>query len=197
MLLTTIHPPLATCRGPKLGLFSGSILAWFDLSHDLPEINTKSKLALFCAFLSPPTPCLRIHRLLCFRPTPHAPRCPGQRVQALHRNLPRWLLPDTDRRIAKDRTGPDLDKRTFYIKYVTEPGDSFGKFDLIPSLAAAQPLTILSWPRRSTSVAPNVPAGWPRAAMPRLSFLIPPDGLRNCCRHAGRRCEKQPRAGRG
>ena len=98
------HSPLAA--GRKLGSFSGSNSAWFDLSHNMPEINTKSKLALFFAFLSPPTPYLRIHWPLCFRPTPHAPRCPGQRVQALHRNLPRWLLPDTDRRLRKTERGP-------------------------------------------------------------------------------------------
>ena len=28
--------------------------------------------------------------------------------------LPRWLMPDTDRGISKDRTGPDLDKRPLY-----------------------------------------------------------------------------------
>ena len=76
---------------------------------------------------------------------PHAARASGFRLST--GTCPAgYFLPDTDRRIAKDRTGPDLDKRTFYIKYVTEPDDSFGKFNLIRSLAAAQPLTILSWP---------------------------------------------------
>jgi len=43
--------------------------------------------------------------------------------------LPRWLLPDTDSRIGKDRAGPDLHERPLYIQYVTEPGDSCGKFE--------------------------------------------------------------------
>jgi hypothetical protein len=42
--------------------------------------------------------------------------------------LPRWLLPATDRPIAKDRTGPGLDERPLSIQYVTEPGDPFGQF---------------------------------------------------------------------
>src|SRR5208337_1151010 len=33
---------------------------------------------------------------------------------------PRWLLPSTDRRIGKDRSGPDLDERSVHIQYVTE-----------------------------------------------------------------------------
>ena len=41
--------------------------------------------------------------------------------------LPHWLLPDTDRRFVKDRTGSNLDERPLYIEYVTEQGDSCGK----------------------------------------------------------------------
>ncbi len=37
--------------------------------------------------------------------------------------LPRWLLPATDRPIAKDRTGPDLDERPLYIQYREEKRD--------------------------------------------------------------------------
>src|SRR5271157_5555460 len=44
--------------------------------------------------------------------------------------LPRWLLPDTDRRIDKDRAEPDLDDRPLSIQYVTESGDPFGKIKL-------------------------------------------------------------------
>src|SRR5271157_897156 len=51
--------------------------------------------------------------------TPHSPLPPT--------TLPRWLLPDADRRFVKDRTGPDLHELPLYIQYVTEPGDSCGK----------------------------------------------------------------------
>ncbi len=51
----------------------------------------------------PPTPT----RPLFSRPTPHAPRLtPHQRGQVLRGPSPRWLLPATDRPIAKNRTGP-------------------------------------------------------------------------------------------
>ena len=65
----------------------------------------------------------------------------------MHRPFLRWLLPDTDRRIVKDRTGPDLDERPLYIEYVTEPGDFLRKNQTVLSpLAAVGPLTILSRP---------------------------------------------------
>ena len=63
--------------------------------------------------------------------TPHATRATyrrDQRGQAVRRPS-RWLLHATDRRIGKDRTGPDLDERVVYIQYVTEPGDSYGQIN--------------------------------------------------------------------
>src|SRR5271157_1615455 len=54
------------------------------------------------------------------RHTSHATPAGSGRAQT----VPRWLLPDTDSRISKDQTGPDLDERHHYIQYVTEPGDS-------------------------------------------------------------------------
>src|SRR5208337_3606179 len=67
----------------------------------------------------PPTPT----RPLFSRPMPHASRStshapPAESGRA--QTLPRWLLPSTDIRIGKDRTGPDLDERTVHIQYVTE-----------------------------------------------------------------------------
>src|SRR5208337_5424961 len=59
------------------------------------------------------------------RPTPHTPPAGSGRA----RTLPRWLLPDTDRRFVKDRKEPDLEERPLYIQYVTEPGDSRGKIN--------------------------------------------------------------------
>ena len=39
-----------------------------------------------------------------------------------------WLLPDTDSRIGKGRTGPIATRGASIISYITEPGDSVGKF---------------------------------------------------------------------
>jgi hypothetical protein len=57
--------------------------------------------------------------------TLHAPPAGSGRAQT----LPRWPLPSTDRRIDKDRTGPDLDERPVSIQYVTELGDCCGKIN--------------------------------------------------------------------
>ena len=42
---------------------------------------------------------------------------------------PRGLLPETDRRFVRDRTGPDLDERPSLFQYVTKPGDCCGEID--------------------------------------------------------------------
>ncbi len=47
------------------------------------------------------------------------------------------ILPDTDTRIGKDRTRPDLHERPVFIQYVTEPGDSFGQIKHLPEFAQA------------------------------------------------------------
>ncbi len=61
-------------------------------------------------FLAPPTsawrPCPPGHWSPAPRPTTSGP-AGSDRAQT----LPRWLLPSTDSRIGKDRTGPDLDDR--------------------------------------------------------------------------------------
>ena len=63
------------------------------------------------------------------------------------RRLPlRWLLPDTDRRIVKDRTGSNLDEHPVYISMSPNQAISLDKSIRFSSLAAARPLTILSWP---------------------------------------------------
>jgi len=80
-------------------------------------------------------------------PRPHAPPAGSGRA----RTLPRWRVPDTDRRIEKDGTRPNLDQRALYLimrrtrrflarsrgaaslfYYVTEPGDSCGKINPFP-----------------------------------------------------------------
>ena len=49
-------------------------------------------------------------------------------------------LPGTNRRIVKDRTGPDLDERPVSIQYVTEPGNCFGQLN--PFLPARRRPTV-------------------------------------------------------
>src|SRR5271157_2197331 len=70
----------------------------------------------------------------------------------------------------QEPNGPDLDERPLFW-YVTEPGDFADKIICSSPLAAAHPLTVLSWPRRSTPVCSGVPAGWPQAAMLVLSLI--------------------------
>ena len=87
---------------------------------------------------APPSPWPLFSRL-----PPHAPRR-DQRGQVIRKPSPAGISV-TDRRIAKDRTRPDLDEHPLSY-YVTEPSDSCGQikqFFLFP-LAADQPLTILS-----------------------------------------------------
>src|SRR5271157_3057604 len=91
------------------------------------------------------------------RATPHTPPAGSGRART-----PPRLLPDTDSRIGKDQTGPDLDKRPLYMQYVTESGDSCGQNQLFSSRSSPsdrRPFS-LGW-NRSTPVAPGVPAGWP------------------------------------
>jgi len=111
--------------------FSGSLPPWLVLSHNMPMINTAGKLASFWRF-SLTASSLSSHSLA----TDYWPLAtvlmPLATVLSLHadpprpagsgraQTLPRWLLPSTDRRIGKDRTGPGLDERPIHIQYVTE-----------------------------------------------------------------------------
>ena len=70
---------------PMPGVFEK--LRLFVLSHNMPMTNTTGKLALFCAFLSPPAPFPRdsrttIHSPLASPPTFHAPRSSGAAAAA-------------------------------------------------------------------------------------------------------------------
>src|SRR5271165_2744199 len=110
--------------------FSCSISPLFVLSHSMPMINTTGKLASFCRFSlttgSLPSDSLALTTGRCsFAPRRHPPHQQGQVVR---RPFPAGYCL-TDRRIGKDRTGPDLHERPLYIKYVTEPGDSCGKIN--------------------------------------------------------------------
>jgi len=138
-------------------LFSRSIPPLFVLSHNMPMINTTSNWLRFGAFYH--RGLLRFaftgHWLLttilpplASRPTPHAsrPTTPGPAGSGRAQTLPRWLLPDTNRRFVKDRTGPALDERPLHIQYVTEKAIPAEKSIRSSLLAAVGPLTILSWP---------------------------------------------------
>ena len=109
-----------------MGSFSGSIPPYFVLSHNMSTINTTSNWLRFGAFLSLPVPCLRLHWPLttvywplftCHWPefSRHSPLPPT--------TLPRWLLPGTDRRIAKTERGP-ISTSGPSISLCAEPGDS-------------------------------------------------------------------------
>ncbi len=54
------------------------------------------------------------------------------------KTLPRWLLPDTDRRIAKDRTGPDLDERSLYFSMSPNQAIRSDKGDSSPNSTAGR-----------------------------------------------------------
>src|SRR5208283_4920354 len=81
------------------------------------------------------------------RPTPPAPRPTTPRPAGSGRaqTLPRWLLPATDHRIGKDRTGPDLDERPYYFSMRQARRFLRTKSTYSSPLVAAQPLTIPSW----------------------------------------------------
>src|SRR5271157_1515584 len=61
------------------------------------------------------------------------PQCPplfGRPTPRTPRPTLGGLLPDTNRRFVKERTGPDLEERPVCIQYVTESGDLFGEIKL-------------------------------------------------------------------
>ena len=82
-----------------------------------------------------------------------------QRGQVVRKTLPRWLLPLTECRIPKDRTGPDLDERPLYLS-------------MSPNQAIVAEKSIRFFParRRSTVDHSLVPSGargrWFRACLP-------------------------------
>ncbi len=147
--------------------FACSIPPLFVLCHSLPRVNTMGKLALFGRFsitfvstssISPATGYWPLATVLMpLTAARHTPLPPDSLATVLPPSasparsgraqaLPRWLLPSTDRRIGNDRTGPDLDDRPLSIFSMSPnraiPSD---KFNFCSPLAAAQPLTVLSW----------------------------------------------------
>ena len=151
--------------------FSCSIPPLFVLNHSLPMVNTMGKLALFGRFsitaslmssISLATGSWLMTTSHAF--TPHATRATyrrDQRGQAVRRPS-RWLLHATDRRIGKDRTGPDLDERPHYIHYVTDAGNFFEQIN--PFLPA----------RRRPTVDHSLVAGGAQRHFPCLRATMPP-----------------------
>src|SRR5271157_3631473 len=100
-----------------MGLFSCSIPPWFVLSNNLSTTNTRAIWLCLGAFLAPPASCLQFHWPLAtdqHSPVPHP--TPVSASSGRAQTLPHWLLPDTDRRFVKDRTGSNLDERPLYIE---------------------------------------------------------------------------------
>jgi len=88
--------------------------------------------------------------------------------------FPRWLLPSTDSRIAKERTGPDLDERPLFVsmspKFSMLPNQAISSDKSIrfSPLAAARSLTIRSW-LEALNASGAMPAR--RVAISRNAFL--------------------------
>ena len=96
-----------------MGLFSCSIPPWFVLSCNLPMTNARAIWLCFGAFLSPPASSLQLHWPLATDHHSPVPRStPGPAGSGHAQTFPHWLLPDTDRRFVKDRTGSNLDERS-------------------------------------------------------------------------------------
>jgi hypothetical protein len=172
-------------QGSRLDSF---VASRFALSHDFPPAQAPNfrrfaahsvKWAVgqfgtiplrFGAFLSPLAPSLRIRwsdSLATILPplaTRHSPLATRHSPLATRHSplppttLPPWLLPDTDRRIVKVRTGPDLDERALYL-IMCRTRRFLRTVQSVPS--HSPPLT--RWPfsrgrRRSTPAARGVPA---------------------------------------
>jgi hypothetical protein len=146
--------------------------------------NAASKLASFCSFSFTVDqsrihwPLTTGHWPLFSRPTLHA-EASGVKSCA---DSPRWLLPSTDIRIGKDRTGHDLDERSLFVsmspKFSMLPNQAISSDKSIrfSPLAGARSLTIRSWPERSTPAAPDEPAGCPKSRIARTVLVSLPCG---------------------
>jgi len=134
-------------------LFCRSISPLHVLSANQPKTNARAIWLCFGAFFdasaltasSLPSDSLATDHWPPF--FPHSPlpprRPPGPAGSGPAQTLPRWLLPDTDRPIVKDRTGPDLDERPLYFSMSPNQAIPADKSIRFPPLVAAQPLTIL------------------------------------------------------
>ena len=105
------------------------------------------------------------------RPTlpPHAPRHADQRGQVVRRPSPAGYCLTPTAELPKTERGP-ISTSGPSIQYVTEPGDSCGKINPFFPLAAAQPLTVLSW---STTLNANGSRRPCRIAISRNACSLP------------------------
>src|SRR5208337_1250932 len=163
----------------KLGSFASVISQLFVLSHNPQTTNTRSVWLRSGAFLSPPVPLPSAslttgHYPLASRSTLHAPRAVvrrDQRGQVVRRRSPAgYCLPPTAELPKTERDPISTSGPSIFSMSPNQAIPAGKSMDSSP-LAAAHPLRVLSWPRRSTPVSSGVPAGWPPAAMPVLSSL--------------------------
>ena len=126
---------------------------------------------------------------------PYASRStPDQRGEVMRRPSPHWLLPATDHLIDKERTGPDLGKRSRYLTQYA-PNRKIPEDKIIRSVphAAAQPLTgarkgpLTFWYPENVG-GPNVPPTSPKfhttlAAAAGRGSAVDHRTLRQLCRH--------------
>ena len=115
-------------RRPKIGFVCLPDFAWVALNCDLPMINVRANWLCFALFDHRQLPAFGFTDCWPLSLTLHAPRHPrrhppGPAGAGRAKTLSRWLLPATDRPIAKNRTGP-ISTSGLYLQYVTEPGDS-------------------------------------------------------------------------
>ncbi len=125
-------------------------------------INTTSKLASFWRF-SRTTGSLPSYSLATILPplaTRHYLLRPSPAGDCLP---PTAQLPKTER--ARSR------RAALYLSMSPNQAIFTDKIICSSPLAAAHPLSVLSWPRRSTPVSSGVGAGWPKATMPVLSSI--------------------------
>jgi len=108
------------------------------------------------------------------RSTLHAPRAvvrQDQRGQVVRRLSPAgYCLPPTAELPKTERDPISTSDPSIFSMSPNQAIPTEKSMDSSP-LAAAHPLRVLSWPRRSTPVSSGVPAGWLPAAMPVLSSL--------------------------
>src|SRR5208283_2899554 len=115
---------------------------------NMPRINTTSNWLRFGAFLSPLAPSLRIHWLLTTGHCSFAPRRhpPHQQGQVVRRPFPAgYFLTPTDE-LAKTERGPISMSDPSTLSMSPNQATLAEKSIRFPSLAAAQPLNILSRP---------------------------------------------------
>ncbi len=121
--------------------FNHLLPAMPELGMGLPNayerIGFVWRFSIIASFL-PSAPQGTDHRPLFPRLAPRASRHPslhprGPAGAGRARTLPRWLLPGTNRRIAKDSMGSDLDERPLLFQYVTGRTNPSDKSVLFPS----------------------------------------------------------------